>query len=150
MPLNKSYFVSTFESMKADTIIIGSSLIPSEGEVADTFDKQGSFQGQINNFFIYPFEIATEDIHKTSRFSNANRKLLPKQTIVKLIKSALDKDKKSDFDPNHLIENSILNLNAFVKMTRLNIHQEIAWNINPQIYQSAQKKTFSFFGGKIT
>ena len=129
--------------MKVEKIVIGSSLSSSE-EGTDTFQKQASFQGQISNFLMYPFEITPEEVHQTSQSSNRGRKATAKASFVaSLFKS--DKDKKSDFDPNHLIENSILNLNSFVKMTRLNVHQEINWNDNCYMYQTNQKKALAIF-----
>ena len=143
LPLDKFNFVPSFKSMKADTIIIGSSLIYSKESGPDTFDKQESFQGQISDFLVYPFEITAEDIQKTC--TNSNRALLRKRSLAHTVKEVLDKDKKSSL--NH--ENSVLDLNTFINIERSNnIHQEIIWNVDPQISQSSPKKSFSLFGGK--
>ena len=131
-------------------LVIGNAPNPSGNNIAENFAKETSFQGQISNFFLYPFEITAQESEKVPRISNWGLKSGPKMRKTSLIKGVFDlKGKKSEFDPEYLTENSLLNLNAFVKMTRLNVHKEIHWASNSYIQAPNQKKRFNLFSSNF-
>jgi len=149
----KTNFTPKLEAMDLEKVlIIGNAPNPSGNNAAESFAKETSFQGQISNFFLYPFEITAQESEKVPRISNWGPKNAQEQRNRgrSIIKNVFDlKGKKSEFDPEYLTENSLLNLNAFVKMTRLNIHKEIHWASNSYIQAPNQKKKFNLFSSKF-
>ena len=95
------------------------------------FDPKTSFQGQIRNFLLFPFEIPqgnlTSNLH-TSRVSHR------RQTMAKELRDSQPKKKVNKIDPEELFGASLFNLNVFVMISKLDVHKEIPWvpsfNIN--------------------
>jgi len=99
--------------------------------VQPPFDPKTSFQGQIRNFLLFPFEIPqgnlTGNLH-TSRVSHR------RQTMAKELRDSQPKKKVNKIDPEELFGASLFNLNVFVMISKLDVHKEIPWvpsfNIN--------------------
>jgi len=146
--LFRANFAPMFEAMDLEkTLVIGNGINNTLKTNIDNFDKETSFQGQISNFLVYPFEITAQESEKIPRVSNPGLRSRTKTGVKSFIRNVFDGNKKkSSFDPEYLMENSLLNLNAFVKMTKFNVHKEIAWVSNTYVHATSQKKKFGFLG----
>jgi hypothetical protein len=123
-PIYKTNFSSLLEGIDSpDLITIGAS----SDEKANFLNKT-HFQGQIKHFNILPFEITESSIPKYSNSSEHN---------IKESSSETQSGSPQDFEIENLYEESILNLNTFVRISKLNVHEEIMWS-NP--YSSDKKQ----------
>lgn len=148
-PVYKTNFSTIFDSMNLEkTMIIGSSPATNEHK-KENFNVETSFQGQVSNFLVYPFEISAQESSLVPRISNMDKIKNRRVSVMSFLKQAFDAKKKNTehFDPAYLSQNSILDLNAFVKMTRLSVQKEIHWTTNAYSQPQSSKKKFGLFSG---
>lgn len=150
-PTYKTNFAPIFESMSLEkTMIIGSSPSTNENKKEkENFNAETSFQGQVSNFLVYPFEITAQESSLVPRISSMERTAGRRVSVMSFLKQAFEAKKKNNenFDPAYLSQNSILDLNAFVKMTRLSVQKEIHWATNTYNQPQSSKKMFgNLFG----
>jgi len=108
----------------ADLITIGAAATEKEH-----FDNKTNFQGQINHFHILPIELSEKNISHDPRDATMLKESSPKSSPTSM----------QDKELENLYEISILNLHAFVRISKLNVHDEIIWS-NPYNSKSIQKK----------
>ena len=104
-----------------NTLAVGVSCNPTLDKTPP-FDPKTSFQGQIRNFLLFPFEMPqgnlTPSLH-TSRVSHR------RQTMAKELRDSQPKKKMNKIDPEELFGASLFNLNVFVMISKLDVHKEI-------------------------
>jgi len=104
-----------------NTLAVGVSCDPNL-HTQPPFDPKTSFQGQIRNFLLFPFEMPqgnlTSNLH-TSRVSHR------RQTMAKELRDSQPKKKVNKIDPDELFGASLFNLNVFVMISKLDVHKEL-------------------------
>jgi len=112
---NKTNFSSICENLDSFQLMtIGGSLNQTNRPTLspDNFNDRSSFQGQIKNFYILPFELTQEDATQYANF---------------LYNKNEPQKKKTESEKEDILSSSIFNLKAFVKSSKQNVSEEIKW-----------------------